>query len=253
MRSKAILCVLALALVPLACFPGEDNLSSVSFQLSLEDLGLAGEQQAINSWLDWLDTGDPSLAYNLDTPGQSFFMDLRLTGIATSSELGFLGESISLENSVLTAQLQVSDCQDCSFSAVIFWIEDEVTRQVSTFTGESETFSVINQIPDKDTVNMDVWLEYTGTINCVSTTTGRQDQPVTLAAFDTDAMVIFPAVTETATATGVEILLPDIPLGREFNVIYRPAAGGPYSNNPVATEVMINIAGQSKDVPFDIP
>lgn len=253
MRSKVILFILALALVPMACFPGEDDLSSVSFQLSLEDLGLVGEQQAINSWLDWLDTGDPSLAYDLDTPGQSFFMDLSLTGVATTSELGFLGESISLENGVLTAQLQVSDCQDCHFSAVIFWIEDEITKKVSTFTGESETFSVVNRTPDKDTVNMDVWLEYTGTINCVSTTTGRQDQPVTLAAFDVNAMIIFPAVTETATATGVEIILPDIPLGREINVIYRPVSGGAYNNTPVATGVKINIEGQSKDVSFDIP
>jgi hypothetical protein len=252
MRSKAILFILALALVPLACFPGEDNLSSVSFQLSLRDLGLVGEQQAINSWLDWLDTGDPLLAYDLDTPGQSFFMDLRLTGVATTSELGFVGESISLENSVLTAQLQVSDCQDCYFGAVIFWIEDEVARKVSTFTGESETFSVVNRTPDKSTVDMDVWLEYTGTIKCTSTTTGRQDQPVTLAAFDTDAMVIFPPVTETATAAGVEILLPDIPLGREFNVIYRSAAGG-YNNTPVATGVKLGVQGQSVEVPFDIP
>ena len=253
MRPKAILCVLALALVPLACFPGEEDLSSVSFQLSLRDMGLAGEQQAVANWLDWMDNGDPSMAYDLDTPGQSFFMDLMLTGTALSSELGFLGESISLENSVLTAQLQVSDCQDCRFSAVVFWVEDVVTKKVSTFTGESEEFSVINLTPDKNTVNMDVWLEYTGTINCVSTTSGRQDQPVTLAALDVEAWVIFPAVTETATATGVEILLPDIPMGREINVLYKSAAAGTYSNTPVATGVKINIEGQSRDVPFDIP
>jgi hypothetical protein len=252
MRSKAILLVLALALAPLACFPGEDDLSTVSFQLSLRDMGLADGQQAVGNWLDWLDTGDPSLAYDLDTPGQSFFMDLRLTGIATTTELGFLGESISLENSVLTAQLQVSDCQDCSFSAVIFWIEDEITKEVLTFTGESETFSVVNQIPDKSTVNMDVWLEHTGQIKCVSTTTGRQDQPVSLAAFDVDAMVIFPAITETATATGVEITLPDIPLGRDFSVIYKSATGG-YDNTPVATDVRIGVEGQSVEVPFEIP
>jgi hypothetical protein len=253
MRSKVILSILALALVPMACFPGEDNLSSVSFQLSLENLGLAGGQQSINNWLDWLDTGDPSMAYDLDTPGQSFFMDLSLTGTATTSELGFIGESISLENSVLTAQLLVSDCQDCYFGAVIFWIEDEVTKKVSTFTGESETFSVVNQTPDKDTVDMDVWLEYIGTIKCTSTTTGRQDQAVTLAAFDIDAMVIFPSVTETATTSGVEIVLPDIPLGREFSVVYRPASGGSYNNTPVATGVKLGVEGQSVEVPFDIP
>jgi hypothetical protein len=252
MRSKAILFILALALVPLACFPGEDDLSTVSFQLSLRDMGLADGQQAVGNWLDWLDTGDPSLAYDLDTPGQSFFMDLRLTGIATTTELGFLGEAITLENSVLTAQLQVSDCQDCSFSAVIFWIEDEITKKVSTFTGESETFSVVNQTPDRSTVNMDVWLEYTGSIKCVATTPGHQDQPVSLAALDVDAFVIFPAITETATAAGVEILLPDIPLGRDFNVIYKSAAGG-YSNTPVATDVRVGIVGQSMEVPFEIP
>ena len=252
MRSKAIVLILALALVPLACFPGEDNLSTVSFQLSLRDMGLADQQQAVGNWLDWLDTGDPSLAYDLDTPGQSFFMDLGLTGIATDSELGFIGESISLENSVLTAQLQVSNCQDCYFSAVIFWIEDEIARQVSTFTGESETFSVVNQTPDKSTVNMDVWLSYTGSIKCVSTTSGHQDQPVSLAALDVDALVIFPAVTQTATASGVEIVLPDIPLGRDFNVIYKSAAGG-YNNTPVATDVIVGLEGQSVEVPFEIP
>lgn len=252
MRSKAILLVLALALVPLACFPGEDNLSSVSFQLSLKDIGLEDERKAVENWLDWLDNGDISLAYDLDTPGQSFFMDLRLTGVATDTDLGFLGESISLENSVLTAQLRVSDCQDCTFSAVIFWIEDEVTRTVSTFSGESETFSVVNQVPDKSTVNMEVWLAYKGAIKCVSTTSGHQDQPVSLAALDVDAFVIFPAVTETATAAGVEILLPDIPLGREFNVLYKSAAAG-YSNTPVATGVNVGIEGQSVEVPFEIP
>jgi hypothetical protein len=252
MRSKAILLVLALALVPLACFPGEDNLSSVSFQLSLREMGLADEQQSVENWLDWLDNGDISLAYDLDTPGQSFFMDLGLTGVATSSELGFIGESISLENSVLTAQLQVSDCQDCYFSAVIFWIEDEITRQVSTFTGESETFSVVNRTPDKSTVNMNVWLEHTGSIKCVSATSGRQDQPVSLAALDVDAWVIFPAVTETATTDGVEITLPDIPLGREFNVLYKSAAAG-YNNTPVASDVKVGIEGESVEVLFEIP
>jgi len=253
MRSKAILLIMALALVPLACFPGEDDLSTVSFQLSLKDMGLADEQQAVDNWLDWLDNEDFSLAYDLDTPGQSFFMDLSLTGIATSSELGFLGESISLENSVLTAELQVSDCQDCSFSAVVFWMEDERTRKVSTFTGESETFSVINQVPDKSVVEMDVWLEYTGSLKCVATTTGHQDQPVSLAAVDVDAFVIFPSVTQTATANGVEIVLPDIPLGREFNVLYKDAAGGAYNNTPVASDVKIGVEGQSVEVPFEIP
>jgi len=100
---------------------------------------------------------------------------------------------------------------------------------------------------------MDVWLEYTGTIKCTSTTTGRQDQAVTLAAFDIDAMVIFPSVTETATTSGVEIVLPDIPLGREFSVVYRPASGGSYNNTPVATGVKLGVEGQSVEVPFDIP
>jgi len=253
MRSTAIFLLLVLALVPLACFPGEDNLSSVSFQLSLTEMGLADEQQAVENWLDWLDNGDLSLAYDLDTPGQSFFMNLSLTGIATTSDLGFLGESISLENSVLTAQLRVSDCQDCHFSAVIFWIEDEMTRQVSTFTGESETFSVVNQTPDKSIVNMNVWLEYTGSIKCVATTPGHQDQRVSLAALDVDAFVIFPAVTGTATANGVEIVLPDIPLDREFNVLYKSAASGAYENTPVASDVTVGTAGQSVEVPFEIP
>jgi hypothetical protein len=180
-------------------------------------------------------------------------MDLQLTGTAISTELGFLGDSISLENSVLTAQLQVSDCEDCHFSAVVFWVEDVATKKVSTFTGESEEFSVINQTPTKDTVNMNVWLEYTGSIRCTATTSAHRDQAVTLAALDVDAFVIFPSITETATDQGVTVTLPDIPLGREINVLYKPAAGGVYSNIPVSAGVKLGIEGQTIDVPFDIP
>lgn len=253
MGSKSIVLVVSLALVPIACFPGEDSLSSMSFQLSLSDLGLSGEQQAVRGWLDWLDNGDPSLAYDLEGQGQSFFMDLRLTGTAISTELGFLGESISLENSVLTAQLQVSDCQDCRFSAVIFWVEDLTARKVSTFNGESEEFSVIDRMPTREVVNMDVWLEYTGSIRCTATNVVQRGQAVTLAALDVEAMVIFPSVTGIATDTKVEVVLPNIPLGREFNLLYRPPTGGAYSNTPVATGVKIGIEGQTVDVDFDIP
>jgi hypothetical protein len=253
MGSKLIVLVVALSLFPMACFPGGEDLSNISFQLSLADLGLAGEQQAVRNWLDWLDAGDPSLAYDLEGQGQSFFMDLSLTGTATSTELGFLGESVLLENSVLTAQLQVSDCQDCRFNAVIFWVEDLATRKVSTFTGESEEFSVINQTPTKDTVEMGVWLEYTGSIRCTAVTSVQRGQEVTLAALDVEALVIFPSVTETATDTGVTVVLPDIPLSREMNILYRPASGGAYSNTPVSSGVQVGIEGQTVDVDFEIP
>jgi hypothetical protein len=253
MGPKLIVMVLALALVPLACFPGEDHLSSVSFELSLADLGMTGERKAVHNWLDWLGNGDPSLAYDLEGNGQSFFMDLSLTGTATSSQLGFLGDSISLEDSVLTAQLQVSDCRDCRFNAVIFWVEDVATQQVSTFTGESEEFSVTDQTPTQDIVNMNVWLEYTGSIRCTATNAVQDGQAVTLAALDVEAMVIFPSVTGMATDKEVTVVLPDIPLGREMNVLYRPPTGGAYSNSPVATGVKIGIEGQTVDVGFDIP
>jgi hypothetical protein len=253
MGYKAILFFLVTALVPVACFPDEDDLKTVSFQLSLQDLGLVDEQQAVRNWLDWLDDGDFSMAYDLEGQGRSFFMDLQLTGTATSSELGFVGESVSLENSVLTAQLQVSDCDECHFSAVVFWVDDVATGKVSTFTGKSEEFSVSNQIPTKDTVNMEVWLEYTGSLRCTANTSAHRDQSVTLAALDVEAFVIFPSVTETATDTGVQISLPDIPLGREMNVLYKPAAGGAYSNSPVSTGVKVGLEGQTVDVPFEIP
>jgi hypothetical protein len=205
----------------------------------------------VGKWLDWLDNGGPGdLAFDLDGSGSRFYMGLGLSGLAPGGVLDFYGESVSLQEGVLEVKLQVSECQDCTFNAVIFWVEDVVTRKVSTYTGDSQEFDVSPGNPPAHPVDMHVWLERVGSIRCRLTSDYRGE--ITLAAMDAEQMVIFPPVIESVAGAGSEILLPDIPTGRRMTVLYRAMGAGVPSDEPVATDVVVQQEGEESVVEISL-
>ncbi len=247
-RRHLLTLLLGLAIGASGCFPDDQNMSSVSLQLSLEDLGIENASALIHDWQDWHDNGGPgSMVFDLGLDGRGFFLGLDLEGYSTDGQVMFTGRRVEVSDDLLTVDLDVTQCSDCKFSAVIFWEDSSYTDSVSTFGGESSLFNILpGVIPD---VDLHVYLEPVGSIRCRPTNPDFQGE-VTLAAMDVGEAVIFPSVTGTLDDLG--IVLPSIPVNRKMNVLVWSLADGDYATAPVYLEVTVQEAGFQVDIAIDL-
>lgn len=236
---------------------GAGEPDSVSFRLSLEDLGLEDAAPAIGHWMEWLDDPGPgNPAFDLGAAGSGFFMALDLTGHALSGELDFEvdgAQQVLLSSDSVEINLKVSECTGCVFSALIFWEETVTQTRLSTFIGQSEPFDVI---PDTavDPVDLDAYLAPTGSIRCRVRPNGYQGL-LTVAAYDVEEHVILPPFQGMTYGETIDIVIEDVPVGRAMNVLVKQEEQTSYDPEPVNPqwqELKLEQTGEEALVEFSL-
>jgi len=155
----------------------------------------------------------------------------------------------NMENDILNVELQVSLCIECYFTAVIFWKEIAGVPAVTTFYGESEFFE-LSDTGQLHEITMDVYLVPTGSIRCKSESTNLEGE-VSLAAMDEQTNVILPPVTGVAGDQGIDIVLPDIPIGRKVSLLHKPDHYSDYVKDPISSGVVVEAEGDEVLVEFE--
>lgn len=238
---KRSMCLIAIVFMGTGsgCLIGGEDVQSVSFRLSLTDLGLEDAAPAVGRWLEWLDDPGPgNPAFDMGAAGDGFFLALDLTGTSPTGLLDFTIENdrqeVLVSDSEVEINLLVSACADCVFSALVYWEDQEAQpplQRLNTFSGSSLAFDVV---PGEavDPVDLDVYLEATGSIRCRVQPNGYQGL-VTVAAYDVAEHVILPPAQGQTYGETIDLLIPDIPVGREMNVLVRREGEQSYNTEPV--------------------
>ncbi len=231
-------CLTWIGLAWTGCYPDGDTIR-LSISLGLDRMGLDVDEQALGSWLDW-QAGPRQEPFTMNTTDRNFFLGLQLEAPDESSSLELVGGSVIHNGADLEVYLQMSECLGCTFDLVIF----QAPLELQTYEGSSAPFDAIPGGPEV-VVEMEAELASTGTIVCE---TDDSVGTVYLAALDEAENVRFPVQQGMLGTGGGQVVLLDIPVGRQMMVQIGNSEQGPFET--IDHDVVVDEPGSEVLVAF---
>lgn len=216
----------SLVVLAAGCYPDESSPGQYEelrgLVLPLADFGLELSAGTLDPWLSWLNGEQPE-PFDLGDPDHNFALGLRLNA-DDNPEAWFLGQTISLvrdPQEALLIELEVSNCDECTFSVVIYYYDQRFDPpELRTFSGTSEAFTVDGGDLQQPVV-LDASEHETGRVELLPGST-PPEPGARAAALDPSEMVRLPAVSVAAGAGGPVAVLADLPFERELAIQYDP-------------------------------
>lgn len=213
-----------------ACYPDaqyEYANNKGSMRLPLTELGVETDAQAVQRWLTW--SGEDSAApFDMGESGNNFALDIRLYSEELNAYQAFEGVDVILDRSsgddVLTVDLKIPLCTDCTFSVFLFWKEDPNGSAISVFDGESSKFSVQDYSDSVILPPFSIRQTGVGTVTC-NEGQGSTPDGAWIALRDDYANIRFPHVVADSSKQPMA-LITDVPVGHSMVVEMDPLADG---------------------------